>query len=103
MLPYLDLICCSARLLNKEGRIALIIPADSAALVIQLAQEVNLYLLRETTVKPNNIKKTHRYLLEFGKIKPQSIEKDVILIHTDDGRDYTKQYKQLTQQFYLHF
>src|SRR5690606_5657338 len=103
LLPYPDLMACSARLLTRNGRIALIVPADSAAAVVQLALNMNLCLLRETEVKPNNIKKTHRFLLEFGKSKPQSIEREVLIIHNDDGKDYTDQYKELTRPFYLCF
>ena len=103
MLPPADLIGCSARLLNPGGRLAIILPYESIKIIRELASKARLYLLRETEVKPNSIKKPHRFLLEFGSTAGLPVEKDVILIHNEDGYGFTDQYKSLTQMFYLNF
>jgi tRNA1Val (adenine37-N6)-methyltransferase len=103
LLPPSDLISCSSRLLAPEGKFATIIPADSILPVKVLAEKEQLYLLRETAVRPNNLKKPHRYLLEFGKDKIQSLETNFLCIHNDNGNDFTDQYKALTCGFYLNF
>lgn len=103
LLPPGDLIECSAKLLNKHGRLAIILPYDAVKTVKELAVKENLYPLRETEVKPNPHKKTHRFLLEFGRSISQPVETDVIHIHNADGNSFTEQYKSLTRQFYLNF
>lgn len=103
MLPPADLIDCSARLLNDDGRLAVILPYDSKKLITELAAKKQLCILRETEVKPNSLKKPHRFLVEFGKTAIKMIEKDVIHIHNEDGYGFTNQYKKLTQMFYLNF
>ena len=103
LLPLSDLIGCSARLLNPMGKLAFILPPESINTLKNLAKNENLYLIRETEVKPNNLKKPHRYLIEFCKTNSRNVEKDIIRIHNDDGLDYTCQYKELTRPFYLNF
>ena len=103
LLTYPDLLNCSARLLSSTGRLALIIPADAVSIVKNHASNEGLFLHREAEVKPNSIKKTHRAILEFGRSEPHSIEKDIIMIHKDDGSDFTEKYKEMTRAFYLHF
>ncbi len=103
MLPPADLIKGAAQLLKADGKIAVILPADTKGIIEELAAKEQLCLLRKTKVMPNNLKKPHRYLMEFGKTSENIVETDVILIHNDDGLDYTPQYKALTGEFYLNF
>ncbi len=103
MLPPADLTGCAARLLNSDGRLAVILPGDSKNLIKELAAKEHLHLLRETEVKPNSLKKAHRFLMEFGKTAGKTVEKDVIHIHNDDGYGFTNQYKTITRMFYLNF
>lgn len=103
MLPPADLIKGAAQLLKADGKIAVILPADSLRLIEDLAAKEQLYLIRKTEVRPNNLKKPHRYLMEFGNTGGNIVETDVIRIHNDDGLDFTPQYKELTGAFYLNF
>jgi|SRR5690554_5462595 len=103
LLPYTSLISCSARMLSPQGRIALIVPVDETSTIRKLAECHKLFLLRETLVRPNNLKKPHRTLLEFGNVATKPVDKDVLNIHNDDGMDFTETYKQLTRSFYLYF
>jgi tRNA1(Val) A37 N6-methylase TrmN6 len=67
-----------------------------------MAEKEKLFLLRETEVRPNNLKYPHRYLMEFGYNKAET-EKNFLNIHNDDGVGFTDQYKELTRDFYLNF
>ncbi len=103
LLPPIDFITCSCQMLNPKGKLAVILPAESAGTLIRLAEKNNLFLQRETEVRPNYLKKSHRYLLEFNKIRCEQRRKDVIIIHNEDDSDFTEKYKSLTKDFYLNF
>ncbi len=103
LLPPADLTGSSARLLNPEGKLAIILPSDGVKIIKELAAKEQLHLIREAEVRPNNLKKPHRFLMEFGKSPVRAVESEVILIHNDDGYDFTNRYKELTRMFYLNF
>ncbi len=103
LLPPADFIKCSVEMLKISGKLAVILPADSTGSFIKLANKNSLFLQRLTEVRPNPFKKTHRYLLEFSNLVCTQIKKDVIVIHNEEGSDFTAQYKTLTQDFYLNF
>jgi tRNA1Val (adenine37-N6)-methyltransferase len=102
LLSLAELASCSEKLLNPGGRLAVILPVVTTGNFINEALKQELYLLRETEVSPNNLKKPHRYLLEFGKNNCIP-KKDGLRIHNDDGKDYSEEYKMLTGDFYLKF
>lgn len=102
LLPPGELIGGSFRLLSPEGRLAVILPALSAGEFTKTAENAGLYLIRQTQVRPCNFKSPHRLLMEFGKNKTGK-PADSLNIHTDDGSDYTEDYKHLTRDFYLNF
>jgi tRNA1Val (adenine37-N6)-methyltransferase len=102
LLPFSDLIEGSIRLLDQNGRLAIILPVAPAQTFIELAARDGLYLNRLTEVRPNSQKQVHRYLMEFDKNKTAPI-KDCLYIHRDDIVDFTPEYKKLTGEFYLNF
>lgn len=102
LLPLSELVTGSVRLLAPDGRLAVILPANQAKTFIQECMNVKLFLQRITEVRPNNFKKPHRCLMEFGRSKPV-LKTETLCIHTDDGTDFTEQYKTLTHDFYLNF
>ena len=83
LLPPRDLVDGSAGLLNPGGRLAVILPVEATPDFIKLAKNAGLFLLRQTEVRPDNRKKPHRCLMEFGK-KTGNVEKTFLTIHTDD-------------------
>ena len=103
LLPYSDLISCSSRVLSNHGRLALIIPVESAGEIKDLAEKENLRLLRETAVRPNCRKNVHRILFEFGMLTTSSVEVDSIMIHNDQGTCFTDKFQNLVRPFYLHY
>ena len=66
-LSYAELIHHSARLLNENGQLALILPAEAENEVRQLAAAENLFLTRVTRVYSKESKPARRVLLAFRK------------------------------------
>lgn len=102
LLPLPELAKGAGKLLAPKGKLAVILPVDAAREFTKTALNEGFFLIRETEVRPNNRKKPHRFLLEFSKTKVL-LKKDFINIHTDDGSDFTEQYKTLTRDFYFNF
>lgn len=102
LLPLPFLVQNVGKLLSENGRFAVIIPAGAVNDFLKNAENAGLFLIRETAVRPNNLKKVHRYLMEFSK-KESEPKKDNLNIHTDDGTDFTESYKMMTRDFYLNF
>ena len=102
LLPLPELAKSAGKLLEQNGKLAVILPADSAWVFTKTALNEGFFLIRETEVRPNKTKKPNRYLLEFSKTKGV-LKKDFINIHTENGSDFTELYKTLTRDFYLNF
>ena len=102
LLPLSDLVKISARLLAPNGKLAVILPVNQAREFTEQCNNEKLFVQRLTEVRPNNVKAPHRYLMEFGQ-KKCTAEKETLFIHTDDGSDFTEQYKTLTRDFYMAF
>ncbi|MDD4425269.1 MAG: methyltransferase [Mariniphaga sp.] len=102
LLPHARLVIGAVELLERKGRLAVILPAETSPGFIEMAENNGLHLIRQTDVKPNNRKKTNRFLMEFGKIK-EITEKSSLIIYDDEKPDFTDDYKWLTRDFYLNF
>lgn len=102
LLPLLDLVQGASKLLSETGKLSLIFPVEAALKFSELAAKNNLYLVRLTEVSHAPHSKSHRHLLEFSK-KQVPLKKNVLIIKTDDGLDYSPTYKLLTHNFYLKF
>lgn len=98
-LTFEELISHSLRLLNTDGRLALILPFTEGNIFKSLAQESKLYLLRETAFYSRKEKPQERWLLEFGRVE-QAVASDQIILYEDNAVK-TKEYINLTKDFYL--
>jgi len=96
-LPYL--IEKSARLLTPNGRFALILPADSESLLLQIAQSQGLIPHRITRVIATPGATPKRILVEFSFTSQPCII-DSLLIEQARHR-YSDEYIALTRDFYL--
>lgn len=101
LLPFSDLISCSASLLNERGRIALILPPEALEEIRSRATENGLWLSRKTNVIPKAEKKVNRVMLELAK-KESALDEDFLTIYNSDG-SFTEEYVTLTRDFYLKF
>lgn len=101
-LPLDVLISGAARLLRKNGRIALILPVESLQEIEQLAISNRLYISRLCRIKPNPIKPVFRILIELTNTEC-AIQEETLMIEFEKHHDYTPEYKELTRDFYLKF
>ena len=101
-LDYKQIILFSNKNINDNGRLSLILPHNQADECISFSNKNNLFLIRICNVKAKETKDPHRVLLEFSK-KEKNINKDTIIIETQVRHNYTKQYKELTNNFYTIF
>ena len=85
-LSYAELIHHSARLLNENGQLALILPAEAENEVRQLAAAENLFLTRVTRVYSKENKPPKRVLLAFS-IQPSAIShiEDTLVLEDEKG------------------
>lgn len=98
-LTYWDLVEKASKLLSENGRFSLIIPTEAVESIQGFASRNGLHLIKKTYVvtKPNALPK--RALLTFGFRQAGYIE-DELLIELA-RHQYSKEYTELTKEFYL--
>ncbi len=98
-LPFDELIESASLLLSDEGVFAVIIPRKEEEQFIKMAAEVNLIPKRICRVRGNEASEEKRSLLEFSfeNIQPKF---ENLTIETS-RHNYTEDYKNLVQEFYL--
>lgn len=102
LLPFSELIAGAKKLMNENGRLAVVLPNVPAQEFVELANHNNLFVDRTTTVKPKATKSANRFLIEFSK-REVVPEENELIIYTNDSADFTEKYKELTRDFYLKF
>ena len=98
-LPFDELIESASQLLSDEGIFAVIIPRKEEENFIKMASQVNLFPNRICRVRGTETSEEKRSMLEFSfeNISPK-IEN--LTIETS-RHNYTEEYKNLVQDFYL--
>ena len=103
-LSYQELLSHSARLLNENGHLALILPAEAEEEVCQLAATYSLYLTHITRVYSKDSKPARRVLLCFAKVeigdRESAIKEDTLVLEDEKG-GRSRQYQELCKDFYL--
>lgn len=99
-LPFEDLAEASGILLSENGVLAVILPFKEEARFRLLAQEEGLYPFKITRVKGTPESEIKRSLLAFSRFETNDIAVDELIIETA-RHQYTPEYIQLTQDFYL--
>jgi tRNA1Val (adenine37-N6)-methyltransferase len=100
---YSTLLVCSARLLRPGGRMAVIIPAADQGQFAVLADFHRLRPLRLTWVKPAPGKEYSRCMMEFTAIEGVQCFENELVIREEDLKTYTREYIEMTKDFYLGF
>ena len=98
-LSYALLLSKSASLLNKSGKLSVVIPLESLNDFQVLAKQNDLYLKRRCDVFPNHSKPSKRVLLEYICTKTEVKEEKLIL--EEQRHNYTEEAKKLFKDFYL--
>lgn len=98
-LSFGELIYHSLRLLNANGRLAVILPFEEGNLFQSLAEQQGLFPTSRLAFYSRQGKSQERWLLEFSKIK-LPIKEDHLILH-GEGESWSDDYKNLTRAFYL--
>lgn len=101
LLPASHLFEGAYHILSPQGKISVIIPCLSEKSWIKSATESNYSISRKMIVYPKLNKQANRCLLEFSRSSSQVEESDLTILDSDGS--YTKEYKELTKDFYLAF
>ena len=100
-MPFNQLTKAVAKLLSPSGIFSVIIPFKEESRFITLAANFNLFPNRITHVKGSPNSEIKRSLIEFSFVRPHSeINKELLIIETS-RHQYTKNYINLTKDFYL--
>lgn len=99
-LNYASLFRHARPLLQKEGSIALIVPAELERHVLDAAGTHGFYRIRCLRVFSKPGKPCRRLLLQFGQDPLHPFSGEELYITNEQGR-YTSEYKALTGDFYL--
>ena len=98
-LPFDELVQGVSKFLTEDGIFAVIIPFKEEKSFVGLAEHVGMFPNRITRVKGNPDTEFKRSLMEFSFHQNESIIDTLII---EEGRhQYTKEYVDLTQAFYL--
>ena len=101
-LPVKDLLKITSELLIEEGKAAFILPADAFENWITAASNLYLYPAIITKVKSSPNHDPHRVMVVYARDKEPEVIVNELYIYSSKGI-YTKEYSELTRDFYLNF
>ena len=99
-LSYETLCTEAARLMQPEGRLAVVLPVSVLDDFLKVAEKAHLYLRKQLTIIPIAGKEPNRANLELGFVKPAEIQETRFTIRGEDNR-FTAQYREFLKEFYL--
>lgn len=99
-LPHGDLLISVRQLLRKSGKFCVILPYLEGLRFKEMAQTSGLFCNKATGVKPNALRSVERLLLEFSYVPGQYVYNELSLAKPD-SLEWTNEYKNLTNAFYL--
>ncbi len=101
-LPNNELLRAVRRLLSRDGRFAVVLPYIEGLRFVEMAKSYGFCLFRQAEVCPRADRSVNRLLIELGLNKCDTVESAKIAIYkSDDSREYTPSYIELTSAFYL--
>ena len=98
-LPFADLVAAADLLLSEKGLFAVIIPFTEVEEFVLLCEKFDLFLVKATHVKGTLKSKFKRSLLAFSRIDSEFIQDELTIESL--RHVYTKEYIDLTKDFYL--
>lgn len=100
-LPLKEFIHTSSNILSEKGFFNFIYPTQQTEQILEIAKKSNLYLANRTLVFPAKGKNSKRTLFSFTKTEKESYSEELII--KNNNGDFTKEYKELTKDFYINF
>jgi tRNA1Val (adenine37-N6)-methyltransferase len=99
-LPFEILIECVCKLLQPQGVFYIILPFAEAQIFKNMAKQNNLCLVQSMRIKTKADKEPKRLLMKYS-FEQKIQEETEIVIENDDRHHYTKEYIELTKDYYL--
>jgi tRNA1Val (adenine37-N6)-methyltransferase len=100
LLSYEDLLHCVSQLLDKTGKLSLILPEKESKIFTTLAGSLDLFQTRILRIKPKTSKPVNRVLMEFSFLPPVSLFSEELCIRNEDN-SYSSGYIKFTEPYYL--
>ena len=88
------------RLMQPEGRFAVVLPVDVSTDFLNTAEQYGLYLHKRMTIIPIEGKEPNRVNLELGFGKCDNVREETFVIR-DADKHFTVQYNQFLKDYYL--
>ena len=98
-LSYREILDFAAERLSHEGRVAMVLPADTEHDLARHARMCGLHLQNITRVRTVPRKAPKLMIVEFARSR-QDAPQDTVLTIQNEGQ-YTQEYLSLTKEFYL--
>jgi tRNA1Val (adenine37-N6)-methyltransferase len=102
-LPAESIFKFAQKSLSFDGGLWLIYPIESLPKLNQYAVEYGLSLRVLHYIRPNILKACHRVIVCYGRNPAPIVKTKITCIEILKRHDYTDEYKQLCNDFYLHF
>lgn len=95
----------AAELVQQDGMVSLVFPFELTESLKQAADQAGFYSVRETSVQSTPNKPAYLTLITFSRQRLSSRERviDAPVIIREQGGEYTKEFRALCKDFYLHF
>jgi tRNA1Val (adenine37-N6)-methyltransferase len=99
-LTYHQLISGSKVLLNKDGRLCLVLPYEESSLFLKLAAAEGFFIRRQMVIFSVRGMQPNRINLELGHEKPARVEHEMFTIREEDGT-FSRQFMDFLKDFYI--
>lgn len=104
LLPFDELAESVIRLLTPKGRFCVILPIHEAAHFANQAEKRKLYLTKYVWIKTTNRKRfPKRILMQFELERAEISDSDDPILVIQGDNSYTKEYVELTRDYYINF
>jgi tRNA1Val (adenine37-N6)-methyltransferase len=100
-LTFESLLVVTKKLLSRDGRLAVILPPEESKIFSSMCVSNGYFLNRTLNVKSRPDKAVERVLMEFSRVE-KPLQSKSLTIH-DAGNEWSSDYRELTQDFYLKF
>ena len=101
LLPYSDLLIAVNNLLTDNGSFYIILPHNIHKVFIEKAQIYGLIPHKVLDILPNTLLPPKRTLLQFKRTSISKYLHDTLTIETEKRHRYTKNYTELTKDYYI--
>ena len=102
-LSFDDLIDSVLRLLSIDGKFVVLLPPFEIEKLIQIAQKKGLYLSKKMSIRHDESKPIFRVIATFLTQKIHNLEEKSLIIHNEDGKTYSNEFRDLLKDYYLIF